>query len=167
MFKELSRNVFHCSVIMVLCLATAFIVYHFVFALSRIFLPDFQKVFFKPFCFSLSHPLSATTRLVYHYVFCLSTCFLTLFLYPGVFVIQRRILPDRMTPPALPVHRVIRLPGKFLALVIQIHHMLWDLICFQRQLYNRLGALFGPDGVLTGHGLFPSHVRLHPSGMYA
>ena len=50
MIKELSRNVFHCSVIMVLCLATAFIVYHFVSALSRTFFIRFS-CFFISICF--------------------------------------------------------------------------------------------------------------------
>ena len=89
MILELSRNVFHCSVINVLsnldlpflricdldsffCPATAFIVYHFVFALSRTFF-DFFFFSFNPFV------LSATTPIVYHGIFYLSTVFLFYF----------------------------------------------------------------------------------------
>src|SRR5699024_9071063 len=119
MFKELSRNVFHCSVIMVLCLATAFIVYHFVFALSRIFLPDFQKVFFKHFCFSLFYPFSATTRLVYHYVFCLSTCFLTFlfislsrrFCDPAAYSARQNDAAGTSRSPGYPATREVPCPG--------------------------------------------------------
>ena len=65
MFKELSRNVFHCSVIMVLCLATAFIAYHFRFRLSRTFL-----------LFFVTRSLSETTLTSYHVILHLSRTFL-------------------------------------------------------------------------------------------
>ena len=70
-FRE--SYVFHCLVIKVFYLATAFILYHIFFSLSRTF-SSFLKVFSMHFLL-----LFSATRLVYHISNRLSTSFLSFF----------------------------------------------------------------------------------------